>query len=145
MVKGPSEGGALEELMQMVRELQIAQAWRDNREQQWDRKPLADQRCMWCDVVGHVQKECADFAKALRSNMVYLWNGRVHASESRKTLELNTGHHGMKRLMEEVATRHTEAIHYSTLAGIQGGSDNDNKKVKDSRFWPSVLKGLSGV
>ena len=78
---------------------------------------------MWCDAVGHIRKECADFAEALRTNAVYLWNGRVHASETRKALGLNTGRDGMKWLMEEASARHTEAIHYSALAGIRIGGN----------------------
>ena len=58
---------------------------------------------MWCDAVGHIRKECVDFTEALKTNVVYLWNGRVHASKTRKALELNTGRGGMKRLMEEDA------------------------------------------
>ena len=30
-------------------------------------------RCMWCDGVDHIQKDCAD--SAVRNNVVYLWNG----------------------------------------------------------------------
>ena len=74
---------------------------------------------MWCDTIGHTRKDCGDFAKAIRANVVYLWNGWVHASETRRALELNAGRGGMKRLMEEAAARHTETIHYSASAGIR--------------------------
>ena len=46
VVKGPSGGAALEELTQMVRDLQIAQARRDSGEQPRDRRPPTGQRCM---------------------------------------------------------------------------------------------------
>ena len=105
VAKGPSGGAALEDLTQMVRDLQIAQARRDIGEQSRDRMPPVGQRCMWCDAVGHIQKECVDFVEALKTNVVYLWNGRVHASETQKALEMNTWRGGMKRLMEEAATR----------------------------------------
>ena len=39
---------------------------------------------MWCDAVGHARKDYGDFAKAIRANVVYLWNGRVHASKTRR-------------------------------------------------------------
>ena len=32
---------------------------------------------------------------------MYLWNGRVHASDTRRMLEVNTRRGGIKRLMEE--------------------------------------------
>ena len=94
---------------------------------------LRQGRCLWCDVVGHARKDCGDFAEAIRSNVVYLWNGRVHASETRRALELNAGRGGMKRLMEEAAARHAETIHYSASAGIRVGSD-EVWKTKDSAF-----------
>jgi hypothetical protein len=59
-------------------------------------------------------------------------------------LELNVGKGGMKRLMEEPAARHAETVHYSASAGIRVGGE-ESRKAKDSRFWPSVLKGLTGV
>ena len=88
---------------------------------------------MWCDTVVHIRKDCVDFADMIRVNVVYLWNGRVHASETRKALELNIGRGGMKRLMEEAPARHAEAIHYSASAGIQVGGSED-QKPKNSRF-----------
>ena len=50
----------------------------------------------------------------------------------------------MKRLMEQVMTRHAEIVHYSTSAGIRVGGD-DGQKAKDFKLWSLVLEGLSGV
>ena len=85
-----------------------------------------------------------DFAEALRANVVYLWNRRVHASEIRRALELNIERGGMKRLMEETVVRHVETIHYSMSAGIRVVSDKGHK-VKDFGFWPLVLEDLASV
>ena len=133
VVKGPSGGVALEKLMKMVRDLQITQARRDSGGQARDRKPLTDQRCMWCDAIGHTRRDCVDFTEALRSNVVYLRNGQVHESETQEALRWNTGWGGMKRLMEEATTGHAEAIHYSASAGIRVGTDG-GPRPKDSRF-----------
>ena len=65
-------------------------------------------RCLWCNTAGHARKDCGDLAEAIRANVVYLWNRRVHASETRRALDLNVGRGGMKRLMEEAAARHAE-------------------------------------
>ena len=46
---------------------------------------------------------------------------RVHARDTRRMLEVNPRRGGMKRLMEEAAARHVEAIHYSASAGIPVG------------------------
>ena len=84
---------------------------------------------MWCDAVGHIRKECTDFAEALRTNAVYLWNGWVHLSKTWKALEFNTGPDGIKLLMEEAAARHAEAIHYSASVGIWV-KGNEGQKAK---------------
>ena len=57
---------------------------------------------MWCVDVGHIWRDCADFTKALRNNVMYLLIGQVHTSDTRRLLKVNTGRGGMKALMEEV-------------------------------------------
>ena len=99
---------------------------------------------MWCDTVGHIRKDCMDLVEAIKANVVYLWNGRVHTNETRRALELNTGRGGMKRLMEEVAARHAETVHYSASTGIRVRRE-EGRKTKDSGFWPLVLEGLVGM
>ena len=75
VVKGLSGGAVLEELTQMIRNLHIAQVWRDGGKQARDRRPQARCQCLWCDAVGHIRKDCGDFTEAIRTNVVYLWNG----------------------------------------------------------------------
>ena len=59
-------------LMKMVHDLQIAEAQRDGKGQSSDRQslssdrqPLDDKRCMWCDAISHIRRECVDFDNAL--------------------------------------------------------------------------------
>ena len=98
---------------------------------------------MWCNVVGNNRRDCVEFVEALRRNVVYLWNGRVHASDTRRAVDTNFGRGGMKWLMEEAKARHADTVHYSALARIRVGGDED-RKTKHSGFWPSVLEDLSG-
>ena len=65
------------------------------------------------------RRTAADFVEALRSRVVYLWEGRVHASDTRRALNRNDGRGGMKRLMEQAAARHAETVHYSASVGIR--------------------------
>jgi hypothetical protein len=111
-----SSDTALEELTQMVRDLQIAHAWREGGKPVKERKPPAGSRCLWCNAIGHARKDCRDFTKALRAKVVCLSNGRVHNCKTRKMLELNVGRGGMKRLMEEAAARHAETVRERTVA-----------------------------
>ena len=142
VVTGPTCGAALEELTRMVRDLQIAQARRSDEGQPRDQRPPANQRCVWCDATGHARRECADFGEALRSNVVYLSNGRVHASDTRTLLDMNFGRGGMKRLMAEAAARHVEPVHYSASAGIHVG-EKATKPNSKYRFWPVILEAHS--
>ena len=137
IVAGPVGGAGVEELTRMVRDLQIAQARRSDEGPLRDRRPPAHRRCVWCDATRHARRECADFGEALRSNVVDLSNDRVHASDT------NFGRGGMKRLMEEAAARHVEAIHYSYSASIHVG-EKASKPDSKSGFWPVILETLSG-
>ena len=104
--------------------------------QSCDRRPLVNQRCLWCDVVGHARRDYVDFSEALRNDVVYLWNGRVDVSDTRRMLEVNTGRGDMKRLTEEAAARHIEAIHYSASADIRVGRQVTSPE-ENPEFWPS--------
>ena len=88
---------------------------------------------MWCDAIGHNQRDCVEFAEALKSNVIYLWNGRVHASDTWRALEMSIRRGRMKQFMEEVAACHVEAVHYSTSAGIRVEND-EGRKTKHSGF-----------
>ena len=144
VVARPSGSMALEKLTKMVCDLQIVQARRDDRGQLRDRSSPFDQRCMWCDVVGHVRRDSTNFPEALKNNVVYLWSGRVHACDMVRPLEVNIEEGSMKRIMEEATARNTEAIHYSVLVGIRVGGEKGTISGSNIRFWPLVLKGLSG-
>ena len=102
----------------MVRDLQIAQARRDGGGQSCDRQTPVNQWCIWCDLIGHARRDCADFGEALRSNVIYLSNGRIHASDMRRMLDVNFGWGGMKRLMEGMETKRLEVSCSFTVGGI---------------------------
>ena len=76
--------------------------------------------------------------------MVYLWEGRVHTSDTRRALNRNDGRGGMKRFMEEAAARHAETVHYSASAGIRVRSSEAQKESKTG-FWPTMLEGLASA
>ena len=50
----------------------------------------------------------------------------------------------MKRIMEEAATHHVEAIHYSILAGICVSGEKATGSGAESGFWPLLLEGFHG-
>ena len=143
VLEGLFGGAALEELTKMVRDLQITQARRGDGGQPPDRRLLVNQRCLWCDVVGHAQRDYADFGEALANDMVYLSNGRVQARGMRRMLESNTGRGSMKMLMKEVAARHVEAIHYSASTRIRVGVRKAIGVDTNPGFWPVVLETFS--
>ena len=80
----------------------------------------------------------------MRANVVYLWNGRVHASETRRTLDLKVGRGGMKRLMKEAVAHHAETVHYSASVGIRVGG-GEARKMNEAGFWTFILEGLVGA
>ena len=74
--------------------------------------------------------------------MVYLSNGKIHASDTRRLLYVNFGWGGMKRLMEEAAKRQVEAVHYSASASIRVCEKGAKPDTKPG-FWTVILKTLS--
>ena len=75
--------------------------------------------------------------------MVYLWNGRVHANDTWRMLEVNTERSGMKRLMEEATARHVQVIYYSASASIRVAG-KVAKPDTNLRFWPVYLRPSPG-
>jgi hypothetical protein len=39
-------------------------------------------RCMWCDSVDHPCRKCQGFFEALRNNIVFFKEGRIHLKET---------------------------------------------------------------
>ena len=50
----------------------------------------------------------------------------------------------MKSIMEEAATRHIEAIHYSASAVIRVGGERGTGFGANTGFWLVILEGFSG-
>ena len=66
-------------------------------------------------------------------------------SETRRPLEVNTSRGGMKKIMEEMTSRHVKAIHYSVSVGIRVGEEKNTRMRKDARFSLVILEGFSGM
>ena len=97
---------------------------------------------MWCTNNDHIQKDYGVFAEALRKNLVYLWNNRVHVSETRRPLERKTGRGGMKRITEEAAVGHVKVVHYSVSARIRVGGEKRADSGSEDRFCLILLEGF---
>ena len=80
---------------------------------------LLRKRCMWCDNPNHLRRECEDFQEALRRNIVYFVGNRVQSTKIKRSLELNQGRGGMKKLTEKAKARHVEAAHYLTSVSVR--------------------------
>ena len=72
VVEEPFGGTMLEELTKMVRNFQITHAQRDGEGQSHDKRPPNGLKCMWCNGVNHLWRDCTNFTEALRNNVVYL-------------------------------------------------------------------------
>ena len=58
-------------------------------------------RCLWCDSLEHVRRDCVEFTEALRSNLVRFNDaGRVVLVSTGQELPLMIGKGGMKRLVQ---------------------------------------------
>ena len=136
---------AIDELVKGIRELNIKMAKLEEKGQ-----PLGDStkkssgpkvgqaggrlppRCMWCDSFDHSRRECNDFTEALKNDIVFFKEGRIHSRESGNPLETNFGKGGMKALVENVSRVHrVEAKTY----GVSIEAPDHM-----SSLWPSAKK-----
>lgn len=127
---------AMDELVKGIRELKIKMAKLEERGQPsgdttkqssvgqtGGRFPL---RCMWCDSFEHSRRECNEFTEALKNDIVFFKEGRIHSRESGNPLETNFGKGGMKALVYRV-----EAKTYGVSIEAPGHV---------SSLWPSAKK-----
>jgi hypothetical protein len=133
---------AMDELVKGIRELKIKMTKLEEK-----RQPSGDStqqllgpkvggrlppRCMWCDSFDHSRRECNEFTDALKNDIVFFKEGRIHSRESGSPLETNFGKGGMKALVENVSRVHrVEAKTY-------GVSIEAPDQV--SSLWPSAKK-----
>ena len=102
-----------------------------NVPQNWPR-PNFVQNCIWCDSTEHERKDCAECAEALRQNIIFYWDRKIHSTQTGEMLQPNYGQGGMKRRIEDMGLR----VNYvASSAGI---------RVEEGRggsgYWSSMLK-----
>ena len=127
---------AMDELVKGIRELKIKMAKLEERGQpsgDTTKQSLVGQtggrfplRCMWCDSFEHSRRECNEFTEALKNDIVFFKEGRIHSRESGNPLETNFGKGGMKALVYRV-----EAKTYGVSIEAPGHV---------SSLWPSAKK-----
>ena len=97
-------------------------------------------RCVWCDGMDHMRRDCASLREAIQQNIVYMDGNLICSSETRRPLLVNFGRGGMKKAMEDADTTHVDAMHYAEWAGIRVGKDKNEAARTGTKFWSSVLE-----
>ena len=78
--------------------------------------------------------------------MVYLWFGRVHASDTQRMLEVNTGRGDMKRLIGEVTARHVGRLWRPTGQSVKrSGQVRWERRRGTGSVGPRKRNGRKGV
>ena len=97
-------------------------------------------RCVWCDSLDHMRRDCASLREAIRQNIVYMDGNMICSSETRRPLRVNFGRGGLKKVMEDAEATRVDAMHYAASAGIRVGKDKSEVTRSGTRFWSTVLE-----
>ena len=92
------------------------------------------ERCIWCDSVSHIRKDCEEFNDAFSRNVVFWKDRKIHLTQTGQPICTNFGRGGMKKIVEEMTPT------TSTYA-MQVYKDEKEEEVKASNnLWPHALR-----
>ncbi|KAL2621973.1 hypothetical protein R1flu_002178 [Riccia fluitans] len=137
---------ALEEIMRGMRDLNIKLARLEEKASRDEVKPLVkqnrDQRCIWCDSLDHMHRECKEFADSLRQGVVFWKHGRIALRESCEQQKTNFNKGGMKKIVEDYLVAQVvttvEVACYRIHECVEEESLISNH-VESSDLWSSTL------
>ncbi|MCO5556607.1 hypothetical protein L7F22_010158 [Adiantum nelumboides] len=100
-------------------------------------------RCIWCDSIDHTRRDCDGFSDALRKDVVFSKNGKIHLRQTGLPLRTNFGKEGIQTFVEDMATNHaTSSIEVATY-GVKIESFRDSMSENDvdhGELWPNVME-----
>lgn len=101
-------------------------------------------RCMWCDSFEHPRRDCTHFTEALRNNIAFFKEGRIHSRETGLPLETNFGKGGMKALVEGTSKVHANSSNEGITYGVGLVRDCAGSSVEQlgqkCALWPDAMK-----
>lgn len=91
-------------------------------------------RCMWCDSFEHSRRDCGEFTEALRNDIAFFKEGRIHSRETGLPLDTNFGKGGMKALVEGISKTHAASSIEGKTYGIDVVYD------RTSALWSNAIQ-----
>ena len=130
----PTQQSTLDELIKGMKDLTVSMAQLVSNQNVPQSRPRPNfvRNCIWCDSTEHERKDCAECAEALRRNVIFYRDRKIHSTQTGEMLQPNYGQGGMKRRIEDMGLR----VNYvASSAGI---------RVEEGRggsgYWSSMLK-----
>ncbi|MCO5560410.1 hypothetical protein L7F22_014025 [Adiantum nelumboides] len=99
-------------------------------------------RCIWCDSTDHTRRDCDGFSDALRKDVVFFKDVKIHLRETGLPLRTNFGKGGMQTLVEDMATNHVTSSIEAATYGVKIESFRDSMPENDvdkGNLWPNVM------
>ena len=134
------EDSTMEDLIKGIQELNLnlkaVRAERSTPPSTSLQRPLEPrpERCIWCDSVSHIRKDCEEFNDAFSRNVVFWKDRKIHLTQTGQPICTNFGRGGMKKIVEEMTPT------TSTYA-MQVYKDEKEEEVKASNnLWPHALR-----
>ena len=138
VVVGPMSGATIDELVEMLQEMKIAQVRRDEGQNFLGCHLDFPRRCIWSDSLEQQRTDCSDFQDALRCDVIYLYDNRIHSSETWRPLRTNFGWGGMKDLLRGLEERNVGNTYYSS-ARIRVKNEIKTQGPQIWEFWLTIL------
>ena len=139
----------LDELVKGMRDLKVKLAKLEEKGQPSGPLPKQRQqpkegfihRCIWCDSTEHARRDCDNFSDALRKDVVFFKDGKIHLRETGQPLRTNFGKGGMQTLVEDMIANHVTSSIEGATYGVQI-EHHSEEETNDhhGRLWPDVME-----
>ncbi|MCO5603230.1 hypothetical protein L7F22_057377 [Adiantum nelumboides] len=103
-------------------------------------------RCIWCDSTDHTRRDCDGFSDALRKDVVFFKDDKIHFRETDLPLRTNFGKGGMQTIVEDMATNHATSSIEAATYGVkfENFRDKEKRRCKNGDEGPSKRSTRSG-
>ena len=129
---------ALEEVMKGLKELTLTVAQVVETQKAKEERPRQSfvRRCIWCDSTEHERRDCREYEDAVRQNIIYFQNGKIHSTFNNQPLNPNWRNGGMKKVIEDARAAQgiQQSSYYATSAIIRVDEGRNG-----SGFWTDAM------
>ncbi|KAL3702497.1 hypothetical protein R1sor_020519 [Riccia sorocarpa] len=122
---GQDQQNAIDELTRQLQDLRVEMARLQAPVPVAPVRPQYDgpRRCIWCDSLDHMRRECPELTAAVRDGIVHYQNDRLHLTATGEPLRTRYGRGGMRTMLPQPAAAGVAvAVPPGALADVQAAN-----------------------